>query len=93
METTLEYLKEQSKSNYAMYWRHSVDEEDGCSIFDYSFFGDILAFDATYGRNKYKFPVVIFFGVNHHKQTTMFAAAVVSNETRNICMAFGGNEW
>ncbi|KAF1885732.1 hypothetical protein Lal_00002631 [Lupinus albus] len=89
-ETALQYLKEQSKSDCAMYWRHSVDEEcklqqlfwaDGCSIFDYSIFGDVLAFDATYGRNKYKFPVVIFSGVNHHNQTTVFAAAVVSNET------------
>ncbi|KAF1871079.1 hypothetical protein Lal_00020813 [Lupinus albus] len=80
-ETALQYLKEQSKSDCAMYWRHSVDEEDGCSIFDYSIFGDVLAFDATYGRNKYKFPVVIFYGVNHHKQTTVFAAAAaVSNE-------------
>ncbi|KAF1887776.1 hypothetical protein Lal_00023784 [Lupinus albus] len=59
---------EQSKSDCAMYW-HSVDEED------------VLAFDSTYGRNKYKFPVVIFYGVNHHKQTTVFATAVVSNET------------
>ncbi|KAF1899090.1 hypothetical protein Lal_00019211 [Lupinus albus] len=79
-ESSLQYLEEQSKSDYAMYWRHTVDEEcklqqlfwaDGCRIFDYSIFGDVLAFDATYGRNKYKFPVVIS-GVNHHKQTTVF---------------------
>ncbi|KAF1868274.1 hypothetical protein Lal_00018795 [Lupinus albus] len=89
-ESALQYLKDQSKSDCAMYWRHTVDEEgklqqlfwaDGCSIFDYSIFGDVLAFDATYGRNKYKFSVVIFSGVNHHKQTTVFGAAVVSNET------------
>ncbi|KAF1895087.1 hypothetical protein Lal_00022584 [Lupinus albus] len=89
-ESALQYLKDQSKSDCAMYWRHTVDEEgklqqlfwaDGCSIFDYSNFGDVLAFDATYGRNKYKFPIVIFSGVNHHKQTTVFGAAVVSNET------------
>ncbi|KAF1892720.1 hypothetical protein Lal_00042610 [Lupinus albus] len=52
-KTALEYLKEQSKSDCAMYWRHNVDEE-----------------------------VVIFYGVNHHKQTIVFAAAVVSNETK-----------
>ncbi|KAF1863035.1 hypothetical protein Lal_00018880 [Lupinus albus] len=89
-ESALQYLKEQSKSDSAMYWRHSVDEEgklqqlfwaDGCNIFDYSIFGDVLAFDATYGRNKYKFSVVIFSGVNHHKQTTVFAVGIVSNET------------
>ncbi|KAF1879522.1 hypothetical protein Lal_00005989 [Lupinus albus] len=67
-ESALQYLKDQSKSDCAI-------------IFDYSIFGDVLAFDATYGRNKYKFPVVIFSGVNHHKQTTVFGAAVVSNET------------
>ncbi|KAF1895052.1 hypothetical protein Lal_00022549 [Lupinus albus] len=60
---------------------NTMREVDGCSIFDYSIFGDVLTFDATYGRNKYKFPLVIFSGVNHHKQTTVFAATVVSNET------------
>ncbi|KAF1893318.1 hypothetical protein Lal_00001774 [Lupinus albus] len=67
-ESALQYLKEQSKTNCAI-------------IFDYSIFGDVLAFDATYGRNKYKFPVVIFSGANHHKQTTVFVVVVVSNET------------
>ncbi|KAF1878413.1 hypothetical protein Lal_00047081 [Lupinus albus] len=99
-ESALQYLKEQSKSDSAMYWRHSVDEEgklqqlfwaDGCSIFDYSIFGDVLAFDATYGRNKYKFPVVIFSGVNHHKQTTVFAAGIVSNETEETYVWLLGN--
>ncbi|KAF1862471.1 hypothetical protein Lal_00027005 [Lupinus albus] len=85
-ETTLKYLKEQSKSDCAMYWRHSVDEEDGCSIFDYSIFGDVLAFYATYGRNKYKCPVVIFSGVNHHKKTIEFVDVVVSNETEETYM-------
>ncbi|KAF1861375.1 hypothetical protein Lal_00025662 [Lupinus albus] len=89
-ESALQYLMDQSKSDCAMYWRHTLDEEgklqqlfwaDGCSIFDYLIFGDVLAFDATYGRNKYKFPVVIFSGVNHHKQTNVFGVAVVSNET------------
>ncbi|KAF1897669.1 hypothetical protein Lal_00032426 [Lupinus albus] len=83
-----------------MYWRHSVDEEgklqqlfwaDGCNIFDSSIFGDVLAFDATYGRNKYKFPVVIFSGVNHHKQTTVFAAGMVSNETEETYVWLLGN--
>ncbi|KAF1876592.1 hypothetical protein Lal_00021150 [Lupinus albus] len=99
-ESALQYLKEQSKSDSAMYLRHSVDEEgklqqlfwtDGCSIFYYSIFGDVLAFDATYGRNKYKFPVVIFSGVNHHKQTTVFAAGIVSNETEETYVWLLGN--
>ena len=44
-------------------------------------FGDVLTFDATYGKNKYECPLVIFSGVNHHNQTTIFRAAIVSNET------------
>ncbi|KAF1868384.1 hypothetical protein Lal_00008191 [Lupinus albus] len=100
VESALQYLKEQSKSDSAMYWRHSVDEEcklqqlfwaDGCSIFDYSIFGDVLAFDVTYGRNKYKFLVVIFSGVNHHKQTTIFVAGIVSNEREETYVWLLGN--
>ncbi|XP_015941349.1 protein FAR1-RELATED SEQUENCE 5-like [Arachis duranensis] len=45
---------------------------------DYGIFGDVLAFDATYGRNKYNLPVVVFSEVNHHNQTCVFATAMVS---------------
>ncbi|KAF1863528.1 hypothetical protein Lal_00030572 [Lupinus albus] len=99
-ESTLQYLNEQSKSDSTMYWRHNVDEEgklqqlfwaDGCNNFDYSIFGDVLTFDATYGRNKYKFSVVIFSGVNHHKQTTVFANGIVSNETEETYVWLLGN--
>ncbi|KAF1866362.1 hypothetical protein Lal_00024372 [Lupinus albus] len=49
------------------------------------------AFDATYGRNKYKFSVVIFSCVNHHKKTTVFATGIVSNETEEIYVWLLGN--
>ncbi|XP_016192517.1 protein FAR1-RELATED SEQUENCE 5-like [Arachis ipaensis] len=54
---------------------------DGASQEDYRIFGDVLAFDATYGRNKYNLPVV-FSGVNHHNQTCVFGAAMVSHESQ-----------
>ncbi|XP_027351325.1 protein FAR1-RELATED SEQUENCE 8-like [Abrus precatorius] len=72
-----------------LYWGHKVDCNgrllhifwcDGMSQIDYDIFGDVVAFDATYGRNKYKWPVVVFSGVNHHKQTCVFRCVVVSNE-------------
>jgi len=50
---------------------------------DWSVFGDVLAFDATYKRNKYLCPVVVFSGVNHHNQSIVFAAAIVANETKS----------
>ncbi|KAF1866623.1 hypothetical protein Lal_00018007 [Lupinus albus] len=61
------------------------------AFLDYSIFGDVHAFDATYGRNKYKFPFVIFFGVNHHKQITVFVASIVSNETEETYVWRLGN--
>ncbi|XP_057723553.1 protein FAR1-RELATED SEQUENCE 5-like [Arachis stenosperma] len=41
---------------------------DEASRVDYQYFGDVLAFDSTYMKNKYKRPVVIFSGTNNHKR-------------------------
>ncbi|XP_058786646.1 protein FAR1-RELATED SEQUENCE 5-like [Vicia villosa] len=53
---------------------------DGESQKNYELFGDVLAFDATYKKNKYRCPFVVFSGVNHHNQKIIFATAIVSNE-------------
>ncbi|RYQ88235.1 hypothetical protein Ahy_B09g095548 isoform B [Arachis hypogaea] len=50
---------------------------------DYDLFGDVLAFDATYKKNRYRLSVVIFSGVNHHNQIVVFGAAIVSNERKS----------
>nr|XP_025669833.1 protein FAR1-RELATED SEQUENCE 5-like [Arachis hypogaea] len=50
---------------------------------DYDLFEDLLAFDATYKKNRYRLPVVIFSGVNHHNQTVVFGAAIVLNERKS----------
>ncbi|XP_057760908.1 protein FAR1-RELATED SEQUENCE 5-like [Arachis stenosperma] len=50
---------------------------------DYSLFGDVLAFDATYKRNKYMCPLVIFSGVNRHNQTIIFAATLICDEEKH----------
>ncbi|KAK7245219.1 hypothetical protein RIF29_40054 [Crotalaria pallida] len=54
---------------------------DGGSRVDYQCFGDVLAFDATYKKNKYNRPLVIFSGLNHHGQTAVFGCAIVADET------------
>ncbi|XP_057758889.1 protein FAR1-RELATED SEQUENCE 5-like [Arachis stenosperma] len=54
---------------------------DGGSRTDYQFFGDVLAFDSTYKKNKYKRPLVIFSGSNNHKQTTIFGFGLVLDES------------
>ncbi|CAJ2644280.1 unnamed protein product [Trifolium pratense] len=54
---------------------------DGTSRFDFECFGDVLAFDTTYKRNKYNKLFVIFSGLNHHGETTIFGCALISDET------------
>ncbi|XP_058746413.1 protein FAR1-RELATED SEQUENCE 5-like [Vicia villosa] len=45
---------------------------DGISRSDYFCFGDVVAFDATYKKNKYNYALVIFSGRNHHAQTVIY---------------------
>ncbi|XP_057755613.1 protein FAR1-RELATED SEQUENCE 4-like [Arachis stenosperma] len=54
---------------------------DGQSIVDYHCFGDIVAFDSMYKKNKYNKPLVIFSGCNHHGQTIIFGSGLLSDET------------
>lgn len=55
---------------------------------DYEVFGDVAAFDATYGKNKYKCPILVFSGVNNHNHTLVFGSAVIANETNDtyVCL-------
>lgn len=89
-KAAIRYLRQLCTIDPLMYWKHEVDEEgklrhmfwaDDDSQIDYSVFGELLAFDATYGRNKYKFPIVVFSGVNHHMQAIVFGCRIVSDDT------------
>ncbi|XP_006582641.1 protein FAR1-RELATED SEQUENCE 5 [Glycine max] len=86
----LKYLYDLCKKEPMMYVSCTADEEsrlqrlfwsDTESQLLYQVFGDVLAFDATYKKNKYLCPVVVFSGVNHHNQTIVFVAAIVTDET------------
>ncbi|XP_045831618.1 protein FAR1-RELATED SEQUENCE 5-like [Trifolium pratense] len=88
---SLNYLNMKSSTDPMLYAEYAVDNingrmntlfwADGISRTDYFCFGDVLAFDTTYSKNKYNYPLVIFSGCNHHSQTVIFGAALVSNET------------
>ncbi|RYQ88857.1 hypothetical protein Ahy_B09g095806 isoform D [Arachis hypogaea] len=56
---------------------------DGRSQEDYEAFGDVLAFDATFGRNKYNLSIIVLSEVNHHNQTCVFAAVMVLCESQD----------
>lgn len=54
---------------------------DAKMVTAYSYIGDVVCFDTTYRKNKEGRPFAMFFGVNHRKQTTIFGAAMLYDET------------
>jgi hypothetical protein len=85
-----EYLESMRISDESMFWKHKVDNNgrlthlfwcDGVAQRDYTIFGDVVAFDATYKRNKYMCQLVVFSGINHHNQSIVFCGVIVCDET------------
>nr|GMD42408.1 protein FAR-RED ELONGATED HYPOCOTYL 3 isoform X2 [Ipomoea batatas] len=54
---------------------------DAKSRHDYAHFSDVVSFDATYVRNKYKIPIALFIGVNHHYQFMLLGTALLFDES------------
>ncbi|KAL3840811.1 hypothetical protein ACJIZ3_025402 [Penstemon smallii] len=54
---------------------------DGKGVEDFSYFGDVVSFDTTYFARKYKIPLVLFIGVNHHIQPTLLGCGLIADET------------
>jgi hypothetical protein len=46
----------------------------------YEFFWDVISFDMTYLTNRYDMPFAHFVGVNHHSQSILLRAGLISNE-------------
>ncbi|XP_058753695.1 protein FAR1-RELATED SEQUENCE 5-like [Vicia villosa] len=88
-KNALHYLHGLASDDPMMFYRHTVDGEgrlehlfwcDGISQMNFKVFGNVLAFDATYGTNKYHCPLVVFSGVNNHNHNIIFGGAIVANE-------------
>ncbi|XP_045831448.1 protein FAR1-RELATED SEQUENCE 5-like [Trifolium pratense] len=82
-------IQTRTENDHLFYCKFTLDDMghlnnlfwcDGASRVDYSCFGEVIAFDATYKKNKYDRPLVVFCGYNHHKETTVFACALIVNE-------------
>ncbi|XP_025624747.1 protein FAR-RED ELONGATED HYPOCOTYL 3 isoform X1 [Arachis hypogaea] len=54
---------------------------DAKSRHDYTNFCDVVSFDTTYVRNKYKMPLALFVGVNQHYQFILLGCALISDES------------
>ncbi|XP_042466316.1 protein FAR1-RELATED SEQUENCE 5-like [Zingiber officinale] len=48
---------------------------------DYDNFGYVVCFDTTYRKNNEGRPIALFVGINHHKQSIIFGAALLYDET------------
>jgi hypothetical protein len=48
---------------------------------NYMDFGDAMCFDTTHKTNIYEKPLGMFVGSNHHLQNTIFACALLGDET------------
>ncbi|KAL9666576.1 hypothetical protein QQ045_000911 [Rhodiola kirilowii] len=79
-----------TKENPFFYYDLQLDsEEQITNIFwadaririDYGLFGDVISFDTTYLTNKESRPFGVFIGLNHHRSTVIFGAAILYDET------------
>ncbi|KAL9690386.1 hypothetical protein QQ045_010784 [Rhodiola kirilowii] len=86
----LSYFSKKTKENPFFYYDLQLDsEEQITNIFwadarmrnDYGLFGDVISFDTTYSTNKESRPFGVFIGLNHHRSTVIFGAAILYDET------------
>ncbi|WOL11726.1 protein FAR1-RELATED SEQUENCE 5-like [Canna indica] len=92
IQTLLYYLKSKQVEDPSFFYALQVHETgeitnffwaDGRAIIDYSYFGDVVSFDTTFQTNKYEMPFAPLLGMNNHKQTVLFGAALLFDETVN----------
>ncbi|KAD6118724.1 hypothetical protein R6Q59_024918 [Mikania micrantha] len=48
----------------------------------YGYFGDVVTLDTTCLKNKYKVPLLVFVGVNHHGQTISLGYGLLTDESQ-----------
>ncbi|XP_065876597.1 protein FAR1-RELATED SEQUENCE 5-like [Euphorbia lathyris] len=86
----LEYQQKMQSNDPSFTYAIQVDADDLITnIFwadakmkvDYDYFGDVVCFDTTYRKNKEGRSFAMFIGVNNHKQTLIFGAALLYDET------------
>ncbi|WCJ38214.1 FAR1-related sequence 5 [Euphorbia peplus] len=86
----LEYLQNMQSQDPSFTYAIQVDADglitnifwaDAKMKVDYDYFGDVVCFDTTYRKNKEGRPFAMFVGVNNHKQTLIFGAALLYDET------------
>ncbi|CAL5339288.1 unnamed protein product [Camellia sinensis] len=88
--SVLQYFRKKSLKNPSFYYAVQLDCEEQISnifwadaqmIMDYAQFGDVVTFDTTYKLNNEHRPFGTFVGFNHHRETVVFGASLMYDET------------
>ena len=86
----MEYFHNMQLEDPSYFYSIELDDDDlimnifwanARSMVNYGHFGDVICFDTTYCTNALDRPFAPFIGVNHHKQTIIFGAALLYDET------------
>ena len=90
----LKYFQDKISENPSFHYALQLDCEehitnifwaDAKMIVDYAHFGDVVTFDTTFGTNKEYRPFGVFVGFNQFRETVIFGAAIMFDET---CASF-----
>ena len=90
IQGVMSYFYAKKENDPGFYFANSVDGDkrignlfwaDSVSRYDYACFGDVVAFDSAFKRNRYNRPLVLMIGINHHSQTIIFGCGILSCET------------
>ncbi|XP_044383190.1 protein FAR1-RELATED SEQUENCE 5 isoform X2 [Triticum aestivum] len=85
-----EYLQRMKGKNPSFFCSIQVDEDDQFrnvfwadvkSVMDFNYFGDVVCVDTRYSTSDYCRPLLLFIGVNHHKEPTIFGTAFIYDES------------
>ena len=86
----LMYFQEKIAENPSFQYALQMDREeqianifwvDAKMLTDYAYFGDGVSFDTTFGTNKESRPFGVFVGFNHFRETVIFGAILMYDET------------
>ncbi|KAF5448572.1 hypothetical protein F2P56_029092 [Juglans regia] len=88
-QALFEYFRRMQNKNDDFFSLMELDDDDRLkSVFwadarsrgAYNYFGDVVTFDTTYLTNRYGMPFATFVGVNHHGQSILLGAGLISSE-------------
>lgn len=106
-QVLLEFCSHMHEENPKFFYALDFNEEhrlrnvfwvDAKGMEDFTHFGDVVSLDITYFTSKYRIPLVLFIGVNHHIQPTLLGCGLIADETlytfiwlmQSWCLAMGG---